>query len=189
MALKKNKPSTQLMPMTLEGCVVRMADTISYIGRDIEDAIRLNMIQRSDLPKESVDVLGSTNGTIVYTLVTDVINNSFQNPYIAFSRNVSDALKRLKDFNLERIYMNPKIKKETDTIETLFAILFEKYLADIENENRSSVIFKGFLEDMSEDYTQNHCKEEIVRDFIAGMTDKYFLRQCPESMRPDIKFY
>jgi dGTPase len=189
MALKKNKPSTQLMPMTLEGCVVRMADTISYIGRDIEDAIRLNMIQRSDLPKESVDVLGNTNGTIVYHLVTDVINNSFQNPYIAFSRNVSDALKRLKDFNLERIYMNPKIKKETDTIETLFAILFEKYLADIENENRSSVIFKGFLEDMSEDYTQNHCKEEIVRDFIAGMTDKYFLRQCPESMRPDIKFY
>ncbi len=189
MALKKNNPSTQLIPMTLEGCVVRMADTISYIGRDIEDAIRLNMIQRSDLPKESVGVLGNTNGTIVYHLVTDVINNSFQNPYIAFSRNVSDALKRLKDFNLERIYMNPKIKKETGTIETLFAILFEKYLADIENENRSSVIFKGFLEDMSEDYTQNHCKEEIVRDFIAGMTDKYFLRQCPENIRPDIKFY
>ncbi len=189
MALKKNNSSTQLIPMTLEGCVVRMADTISYIGRDIEDAIRLNMIQRSDLPKESVGVLGNTNGTIVYHLVTDVINNSFQNPYIAFSRNVSDALKRLKDFNLERIYMNPKIKKETGTIKTLFAILFEKYLADIENENRSSVIFKGFLEDMSEDYTQNHCKEEIVRDFIAGMTDKYFLRQCPENIRPDIKFY
>ncbi|MFO7556380.1 MAG: HD domain-containing protein [Desulfobacterales bacterium] len=189
MALKKNNPSTQLMPMTMEGCVVRMADTISYIGRDIEDAIRLNMIERSDLPKESVDVLGNTNGTIVYNLVTDVINNSFQNPYIAFSGKVSDALKRLKDFNLERIYMNPEIKRDTDTIKTLFELLFEKYLTDIENENRSSVIFTGFLEDMSEDYTKNHCKEEIVRDFIAGMTDKYFLRQCPESLRPDIKFH
>jgi len=186
MVLKKENPLPQLMPMTLEGCVVRMADTISYIGRDIEDAIRLNMIKRSDLPKESVDVLGNTNGTIVYHLVTDVINTSFQNTYIAFSQKISEALKRLKDFNLERIYMNPKIKKETDTIKTLFGILFEKYLDDIENENRSSVIFKGFLEDMSEDYIQNHRKEEIVRDFIAGMTDQYFLRQCPEDMRPEI---
>lgn len=189
MALKKSNPSTRLMPMTMEGCVVRMADTISYIGRDIEDAIRLNMIRRSDLPKESVDVLGDTNGTIVYHLVTDVINNSFQNPYIAFSGKVSDALKRLKDFNLERIYMNPEIKKDTDTIKSLFELLFEKYLADIEHENRSSVIFTGFLQDMSEDYTKSHCKAEIVRDFIAGMTDKYFLRQCPESMRPHIKFH
>jgi len=186
MALKKQHSLTQLMPMTLEGCVVRMADTISYIGRDIEDAIRLNMIKRSDLPKESVDVLGDTNGTIVYHLVTDIINTSFQNTYIAFSQKVSEALKRLKDFNLERIYMNPKIKKKTDTIKTLFGILFEKYLDDIENENRSSMIFKGFLEDMSEDYIQNHRKEEIVRDFIAGMTDQYFLRQCPEDMRPEI---
>ena len=186
MALKKENPLTQLMPMTMEGCAVRLADTISYIGRDIEDAIRLNMIKRSDLPKESVDVLGDTNGTIVYHLVTDVINTSFQNNYIAFSRKISEALKRLKDFNLERIYMNPEIKKDTDTIKALFKILFEKYLDDIENENRSSVIFTGFLEDMSEDYIQNHCKEEIVRDFIAGMTDQYFLRQCPEDMRPEI---
>jgi dGTPase len=186
MALKKENPLYPLIPMTLEGCVVRMADTISYIGRDIEDAIRLNMIKRSDLPKESVSVLGDTNGTIVYHLVTDIINTSFQNSYVAFSQKISEALKRLKDFNLERIYMNPKIKKDTDTIKILFGILFEKYLDDIENENRASVIFKGFLEDMSEDYIQNHCKEEIVRDFIAGMTDQYFLRQCPEDMRPEI---
>ncbi len=186
MAMKKENPLSPLIPMTLEGCVVRMADTISYIGRDIEDAIRLNMIKRSDLPKESVDVLGNTNGTIVYHLVSDVINTSFQNTFIAFSQKISEALKRLKDFNLERIYMNPKIKKNTDTIKTLFGVLFEKYLDDIENENRSSVIFKGFLEDMSEGYIQNHCKEEIVRDFIAGMTDQYFLRQCPEDMRPQI---
>jgi dGTPase len=186
MALKKENSLFPLIPMTLEGCVVRMADTISYIGRDIEDAIRLDMIKRSDLPKESVDVLGDTNGTIVYHLVTDIINTSFQNTYVAFSQKISEALKRFKDFNLERIYMNPKIKKHTDTIKRLFGILFEKYLDDIEKENRASVIFKGFLEDMSEDYIQNHCKEEIVRDFIAGMTDQYFLRQCPEDMRPQI---
>jgi len=184
MTVKKADPAIKLIPMTMEGCVARMADTISYIGRDIEDAIRLNMIKRSDLPKECVDILGNTNGTIVYHLVTDIISNSFQNSYIAFSPEVSEALKRLKDFNLERIYMNPKIKTHTAAIKKLFEMLFEQYLNDIETENRSSVIFNGFLEDMSEDYIETHCKEEIVRDFIAGMTDQYFLRQCPQDMRP-----
>lgn len=184
MAVKKTNPSTKLIPMTLEGCVVRMADTISYVGRDIEDAIRLKMIKRSDLPKKSVEVLGNTNGTIVYHLVTDIIDNSSQNRFIAFSREVSEALKRLKDFNLEYIYMNPTIKKHSKKIKKLFGMLFEKYLHDIETDNRSSVIFTGFLENMSEDYIKNYQKEEIVRDFIAGMTDQYFLRQCPEDMRP-----
>ena len=184
MTAKKASPATMLIPMTLEGCVARMADTISYIGRDIEDAIRLDMIKRSDLPKECVGILGDTNGSIVYHLVTDIINNSFQNSYIAFSPEVSEALKRLKDFNLKRIYMNPKIKTHTATIKKLFEILFEQYCNDIETENRSSVIFNGFLKDMSDDYINNHSKEEIVRDFIAGMTDQYFLRQCPQHMRP-----
>jgi len=182
---KNIDPDVKLAPMTIEGCVVRMADTISYIGRDIEDAIRLNIIKRSDLPQETIKILGNTNGTIVYTLVSDIIKNSFHNKYIAFSPEVSQTLKRLKKFNIEQIYMNPKIKKHTKTIKKLFAVLFEHYLEDIETKNYSSVIFSSFLEDMSGDYIENHRKEEIVRDFIAGMTDRYFLRQCPESLRPD----
>ncbi|MDX9787590.1 MAG: HD domain-containing protein [Desulfobacterales bacterium] len=176
--------NTVLIPMTLEGCVVRMADTIAYIGRDLEDAIRLNLLKRNDIPKAVGDTLGNTNGTIVYTLVTDVIRNSYQTPYVAFSENVSNALRRLKAFNLERIYMNPVIKKYLKQIETLFEMRFHQYLADIEADNRESVIFTSFLADMSHDYIQEHPKEAIVRDFIAGMTDRYFLSQCPAHMRP-----
>jgi len=179
---KKEDPDTLLIPMTLEGCVVRMTDTISYIGRDIEDAIRLDLIKRSDLPKESVKYLGDSNGTIVFNLVTDMIENSFQNIYIAFSPEISDALKLLKEFNFKHIYMNPKIKKHLGTIKKLFEMLFEK-------ENHSSVIFTRFLKDMSENYLINHSKEEMVRDFVAGMTDQYFLRQCPENMRPEPQYY
>ena len=187
MAAKKSDPEIKLIPMTQEGCVVRMADTIGYIGRDIEDAIRLNMIKRSDLPAECVQLLGDTTGTIVYNLVTDIINSSFQNIYIAFSPEVSAALERLKEFNLEHIYMNPKIKGQTDTIKKLFGILFERFLDDIEKENRTSVIFTSFLEDMSPDYITNHNSAEIVRDFIAGMTDQYFLRLCPQDKVPKTK--
>ncbi|MGB2928368.1 MAG: HD domain-containing protein [Desulfobacterales bacterium] len=188
-AAQKEDPDISLIPMTLEGCVVRMTDTISYIGRDIEDAIRLDMIKRADLPKESVKYLGDSNGTIVFNLVTNMIENSFQNIYVTFSSEISDALKMLKEFNFKHIYMNPKIKKDSGTIKKLFKMLFETYLEDIETENRSSVIFTGFLENMSEDYLNNYQKEEIVRDFIAGMTDQYFLRQCPEDMRPEIRFH
>jgi len=186
-AAKKTAPDMQLIPMTLEGCVVRMADTISYIGRDLEDAMRLKVIKRSDIPDDIVKILGNTNGTIVYNLVTDIIENSFQKSYIAFSPEISDALKSLKDFNLEYIYMNSKIKTNLERIKELFEILFERYLNDVKNENHSSVIFTRFLKDMSYDYIENHSKEEIVRDFIAGMTDKYFLRQCPIKMRPKIQ--
>jgi dGTPase len=165
--------------MTLEGCVVRFADTISYIGRDIEDAIRLGVLARPDLPRECVRVLGDTNGTIVYTLVTDVIRDSYGRDHIAFSPEVSEALFRLKRFNLERIYMNPVIKRHTEVIRDLFAGLFHRFLTDLKSRNRSSPIFTGFLDGMSADYISCHRPPEIVRDFIAGMTDQYFLKQCP----------
>jgi dGTPase len=85
---------------------------------------------------------------------------------------------------LERIYLNPAIKRHTTVIRDLFSLLFGRYLTDIETENQASVIFTGYLKDMSQDYIRNHRPAEIVRDFIAGMTDSYFLSQCPASMRP-----
>jgi dGTPase len=184
MAAKTRDPDIDLIPMTIEGCVVRMADTISYIGRDIEDAIRLGIISRSDLPHKCTRRLGDTNGTIVYTLVSDVITHSYRKQIVAFSPGVSDALKDLKAFNLERIYMHPEMKKHLKTIETLFELLFDKFLNDLTHRNTASPIFARFLKDMSPLYLENHRHEEIVRDFIAGMTDQYFLRQCPANMRP-----
>jgi len=169
--------------MTLEGCVVRIADTIAYIGRDLEDAIRLDLIGRSELPKKSTSCLGSTNGTIVYTLVTDIIKNSMEKDRIDFSEEVFEALRSLKAFNLERIYLNPKIKTQTRRIREIFRYLFLRYLEDLDRENQNSVIYSGFLADMDAEYRQTHRQAEIVRDFIAGMTDRFFLRQSPAHLR------
>ena len=183
-ANKAADPDLPLRPMTLEGCVVRMADTISYIGRDIEDAIRLNLIKRSDLPSDSVARLGDTNGTIVYNLVTDLIENSLNKPAIAFSKDTSDALRILRGFNLNRIYLNTKMKPPAGNIKTLFQLLFEGYLKDVEQSNEASIIFTEYLHDMAETYKNESSPAEIARDFIAGMTDAYFLRQCPDELRP-----
>ena len=76
---KDDSYSKKLIPMTKEGCVVRISDIIAYVGKDLEDAIRLGILKREDLDKSITDVLGNTNDKIVDALVTDVINNSYNN--------------------------------------------------------------------------------------------------------------
>jgi dGTPase len=184
MTAKKDGSTAELMPMTLEGCVVRMADTVAYIGRDIEDAIRLGLIRRSDIPVECVRILGNSNGTIVFNLVTDILRNSHARGQVQFSPEISDALANLKQFNLERIYTNPRMKPHALIIRDLFRRLFDGCLDDFVRQRTDAVIFKSFLNGMSATYTSRHQPAEIVRDYIAGMTDRYFLSQFPEELRP-----
>jgi dGTPase len=171
-------------PMTLEGCVVRMADTISYIGRDLEDGIRLGLVRRDQIPDLCRKRLGTTNGTIVFSLVTDLIAASLDQPFVGFSQETGRALQALKEFNYSRIYKNPAIKQHLGSIGTIYEYLFYRYLDDLEKENRSSVIFTQFLADMSDTYRQVHSPPQMVRDFISGMTDSYFIRQAPARLRP-----
>ncbi|SDU17041.1 deoxyguanosinetriphosphate triphosphohydrolase family protein [Desulfobacula phenolica] len=181
----RKKASFEAIPMTMEGCVVRMADTIAYIGRDLEDAIRLGLVKRDDIPEICKQILGRTNGTIVYTLVTDLISNSLDQPFIGFSETISAALKKLKAFNYRHIYTNPVIKKHLSSIENIFCFLFDTYLADLENGTEHSVIFTDFLHGMSPEYRQTHSSPEIVRDYISGMTDSCLIRQAPDHLKPD----
>ena len=177
-------PEIPLTPMTPEGCVMRMADTIGYIGRDMEDAIRIGIITREDLPAEAVKVLGHTNGSTVYRLVTDVLTHSGQRGEIRFSSGVSHALLLLREFNLKAIYHNPIIKKHLSGVRNLFHLLFERFMTDLAHKKDSSPLFTHFLAHMDEGYVKTHRDAEIVRDFIAGMTDRYFLEQCPPDKRP-----
>jgi dGTPase len=182
--LKMADPDIPLKPMTLEGCVVRLADTISYIGRDLEDAITLNLVRRDDLPAVVQERLGRTNGAIVYSLVSDLIVHSYQKNYVGYSPEVGQALKILRDFNYARIYNNPRIKGETGKIEELCSALFARLLHDVQEKRLASPIWTDFLASMAAAYLQSHQPAEIVRDFIASMTDAYFLRQCQELFFP-----
>jgi len=181
---KKQDPALTITPMTTEGCVVRLADTISYIGRDVEDAIRVGLIQRPDLPGECVRVLGDTNGKIVYNLVADLLMTSKESDFIAFSPEKASALNRLKAFNRERIYYNPVVKTEGPKIEALFEIVFEHLLADLKAGRETNPTFFAFLNNMAPEYLKRRGPAEKARDFIAGMTDEYFLRLGRELLLP-----
>ena len=181
---KKQNPKDPFKPMTTEGCVVRLADTISYIGRDAEDAIRVGLIDRDDLPQECVDVLGNTNGKIVYNLVTDLIETSLNNNVVAFSSEKAEALIALKNFNREKIYYNSIIKTEGPKLERLFEIVFERLIEELETGRDAIPALTEFLHGMADEYRHNRRPAEIVRDFIAGMTDEYFLRMVQDLLLP-----
>jgi len=98
--------SEKIVPMTLEGCVVRISDVIAYIGRDIEDAITLKVIRKNDIPREIRRTLGFPNDKIIHTLVLDLVKNSYDKDYLAFSEDVFNALNDLLKFNKVSIYQN-----------------------------------------------------------------------------------
>ena len=160
--------------MTLEGCVVRISDIIAYVGRDIEDAIRLNKIKKSDLPKNITDVLGTTNKEIINNVVLDIIQESMNKPYIKLSDKVYKALLDLKKFNTENIYMKSMSLKDYAYYENGMKKLYKKYLKDIEDNNKDSVINKTFLSEQNDKYLNNTSDKRKVIDFIAGMTDIMF---------------
>ncbi|MGD9897624.1 MAG: deoxyguanosinetriphosphate triphosphohydrolase family protein [Calditrichaceae bacterium] len=176
---------TDMMPATLEGCVVRLTDTIAYIGQDIEDAIRIGLIKRDDLPDDLRSVLGSYNGQIVETLVNDVVVNSYGKKYVSFSPGISAALFKLKEFNYENIYRQSKLKVNHERIERGFEFLFNYYLDSLNKNDRDSEIFQHFLNSKSEKYLNNQTVELMVRDFIAGMTDRYFTQILQKIIIPE----
>ncbi len=181
---KKSGHNPQWMPATLEGCVVRITDTIAYIGQDIEDAIRFNILRREELPPEQVAYLGNTNSQIIDTIIKSVIVNSYDQDWIAFDSETSEQLLALKRFNYARIYTDENVKKSNSIIYRTMHIMFDKYLEDINEGNRNSNIFKHFLDHKQPEYLERFSPAEQVRDFIATMTDRYFNEEIKAYMLP-----
>ena len=163
----------KLRPMTLEGCVVRISDLIAYLGRDIEDAMRLNIVSFDDIPDSIKKHLGSSNREIVNTIIKDVIDNSLGKNYIKLSDAVYKGIVDLKRFNYENIYSKAYTKEEREELEVMLNTLFKCYMNDLDSNNKESNIIKSYLNNMSDEYKNNNSKERIVIDYIAGMTDDY----------------
>ena len=167
----------KLRPMTLEGAVVRISDLIAYLGRDIEDAKRMGLIDFSDIPLSIKENLGTSNREIVNTIVMDIINNSIGKDYIKLSDDVFKSIVELKKFNYENIYYKAYTEEEKDKLKLMLNTLFNKYMKDLENNNVDSNIIKSFLANMSDEYKNSNSNARIVIDYIAGMTDDYTLRE------------
>lgn len=168
----------QIVPATLEGCVVRMSDAISYVGQDFEDAIRVGILKKSELPEGIKRKLGESNTAIINSLVTDIIVNSYNRDEIIFSSDIADRVFELKQFNAERIYKNPRLKAKKTKLRASFKYLFDKFRNDIRRSDKDSLIFKEWIfnrgKNKGADYVNSYLPEQVVVDYIASMTDRYF---------------
>lgn len=166
-----------LVPMSLEGCVVRISDIIAYIGKDIEDAVMLGIINIKDIPKDITDILGVGNKNTVNTLILDIIKNSLGKDYLCMSDDVFNALVKLKKFNYEYIYSKANTKEMIKHYEEMFRVVFNKCLNDVNNNNTKAPIYIIYLNTMSEEYLNNTTDTRKVIDYIAGMTDDFLINQ------------
>jgi dGTPase len=168
----------QIVPATLEGCVVRMSDAISYVGQDFEDAIRIGILKKEELSEGVREDLGESNTDIINSLVTDIIINSYNRDEIIYSSDIAERVFELKQFNAEKIYKNPGLKAKKTKFKKAFIYLFDKFLDDLKKGNEDSFIFKEWIfnrgKNKGADYVNSYLPEQVVIDYIASMTDRYF---------------
>lgn len=184
------------LPTTYEGCVVAMADKISYLGRDIEDAIKAKIILDDDIPKNVRDNLGRKNGEIIDSFVTDMIEWSLKNGKIGFSKEKFELMLELKDFNYKKIYKHDILKNYISHVERILDIIYEHLLkicqefkGDLQKYNTGIPVDKRFgcyLKKMDKLYgkKEEFKPEQIVLDYVAGMTDQYALQCAQEIIFP-----
>lgn len=182
--------SKQLVPSTLEGCVVRICDIISYLGKDRQDAVITGKIDGyADFPS---DVIGSTNAEIINNLTVNIIENSYGKPYIKMDKRHYDALALAKKINYEKIYLSDTAVYD-DAIRPMMQEIYERLREDLTKKDVDSPIYRHHIAMVESNYYKRErsyteeSADQIVVDFIAGMTDDYFLdlyrHLFPESKR------
>lgn len=171
----------KLVPSTLEACVVRICDMIAYLGKDRQDARIARIIEPGY--RFQTDKIGTENAAIINNLTVDILEHSYGKDYILLSESAYKDLKQAKKENYEVIYHNEALNREYDTIiRPMFEELYARLLEDVRRKREDSVIYRhhiAFIMNNLKYYKEiDYLKEEpnqIVVDYIASMTDDYFI--------------
>lgn len=163
------------LPFTLEGQIVRVSDRIAYINHDIDDAIRSRVISSSDLPEDAIKVFGASHRERINNMVEDVIRNSDGMQMIKQSEIFKTELDELRTFMFANVYKSSKVKREEDLnkVEVVISSLYEYFIGNIDK----------LPEDMRQ-IAERDGKNEAVKDYVAGMTDRYALATYTELFVP-----
>ncbi len=165
---------TSGMPHTLEGKIVRLSDKIAYIHHDMDDAIRGGILTEADVPREIGEVIGLTTGQRLDHFIHDIVIHSVGQADICMSPPVAEAMKRLRGFMFERVYLNPVAKGEEGKAEALIKTLYQYYMGHIDK------LPGEYLNLISE----GEPREKVVCDYIGAMSDRFAIAQYEELYIP-----
>lgn len=163
-------------PMTLEGQVVRLSDKIAYVNHDVDDAIRGGILSEADIPPKFRKILGNSTKERLNTITHDVIINSMDKPKVQMSEEVNEAMQGLRRFMFENVYRNPLAKQEENKAVEMVKKLYNYYLEHLDKlpgEYLRMMQLKG------------DSKEQVICDYIAGMTDNYAVKVFQEIFIPE----
>lgn len=175
--LKHSKSYTKIfaddpnaMPVTLEGQIVRLSDSLAYINHDIDDGVQVGILKPQDLPKELLDILGYTLGERVGRMVQDVIDETTRLDLerIAMSAEILEATEALRQFLFKNFYLTPTIDREADKSKRIIVELYEYFL---EHPDQMNLSMFGLRAKEDDRYTQEDTRQQLVCDYLACMTD------------------
>ena len=149
-------------PATLEGKIVRLVDRVAYINHDIDDALRAGVIAPQDLPPNPIAVLGDSGPRRIDALVHDLVEHSDQAGDIVQGELIGGAMMELRTFMFDRVYLGPEATREHAKINLVVRSLFDHYCSHPDEIPAS--IPDGDL-------------ARRVTDHLAGMTDRYCIRE------------
>lgn len=133
------KPN-QYKPYTWEGCVIKISDKISYIGRDLEDALHLNLLD-SDNIQELKNILGISsketlnNPNIINELIIDLCNNSSIEKGLCFSDEKLNLINQIKAFNYKNIYLHPRLEASNEYFRVIINRIYNTLKNTYDKEN------------------------------------------------------
>lgn len=150
---------------TLEGRIIKFADRISYVNHDLEDAIRAGIIGEEEIPKEITEIIGKNRKERLEKMIDDLIENSSSSS-IAMSDSMYDGMMTMRKFLFDHVYYNDFVTKEKDHVYHVLSHLYRHYLKNIDDIPKSHLNL------------YNNCydsREQIIVDYLSGMTDNYIL--------------
>ncbi len=162
-------------PATLEGQTVKICDRIAYVNHDIDDAVRSGIFTPDDLPQKDLEVLGFTHSDRINNLIVDLCANSEGKDTVELSPEFSEALLDLRSFLFRNVYHSPDVRttSDLDKVEKVITSLYEYFLAHPDE-------IQGIYRTVQEEEGTH----AAVKDWIAGMTDRYALEMYEKLFVP-----
>jgi dGTPase len=165
-------------PATLEGRIVRVIDRVAYINHDIDDAVRAGLLREDELPRDPIAVLGTSGSVRIDALVHDMVEHSERVGDIVQGPEAGPAMKALREFMFEHVYLGPAVRAEHAKISGVVKRLFEHYVEHPELLPESHGRTQPSVD--AEDSSGDEDLARRVTDYLAGMTDRYCIREYTE---------
>ena len=191
----------QYQPYTWEGCVVKIADKIAYLGRDIEDALRLRILSQAQMKELNKIVSSRYPGTVDAVLTTTIMHNFIINlcetsspeAGMRFDKKQFELMKDIKAFNYEHIYRHERINRFNAYVDLVLNSIFDYLMEGFERIQHGSE-YRSYFErsyhkwleyfDKANKYARNPIydltndfhKTESILIYISRMSDQYALK-------------